>query len=540
MFSGWSLKGKLITAFFAVATVLAVVGVIGYMSLSYVVKNYTHVAEINLPNVLSLANLRTAQKDTVIVVSEMFGNHNSPDLVVAREAEFENAVKKIEAAKTVYLGVEFVPGEQELWDAVDESLKTLIPATKHLIDLSKSGTKEDEATRDHIFVTDYAKHRGEFRIASEKLMEFQVKEGQVWSAQAKSAANISIILVLLASLLGLISAVILGLVLAKSLSTSLRGISAQIAESAAQTTSASTQLSNASQELSAGSTEAAASLEETVSSLEELSSMVKLNADHAKEAGALSQRSREAAEQGEHEIQQLISAMAEMAKGSKKIEEIITVIDDIAFQTNLLALNAAVEAARAGEQGKGFAVVAEAVRNLAQRSSGAAKDITTLIKDSVSKSEHGSKIADKSGAVLKNIVSEVKKVADLNNEISSASQEQFTGISQISKAMNQLDQTTQTNAASSEEVAASAEEMSSQADSLQNLVSDLTKLVDGKNAKTVQQPQPSRKIHGAGAVADRRTPLKMVDAKPRLQDSSKVIPFDSDMSIGKVGSTDGF
>jgi methyl-accepting chemotaxis protein len=271
--------------------------------------------------------------------------------------------------------------------------------------------------------------------------------------------------------------------------------------------------------------------------------MVKLNADHAREASALSHQSREAAEQGEKEITTLISAMADMAKGSKKIEEIISVIDDIAFQTNLLALNAAVEAARAGEQGKGFAVVAEAVRNLAQRSAVAAKDITVLIKDSVEKAESGSKIADSSGEVLKNIVTSVKKVSDLNTEIASASQEQSTGIGQISKAMNQLDQATQTNAASAEEVAASSEEMSSQADALQKMVADLTEIVEGAGIPTAPAIVSQQSKSAFGKQPRPVTQLKLAPAPQTVrqaihENAADAIPFDA--PADKVGTTAGF
>lgn len=267
-----------------------------------------------------------------------------------------------------------------------------------------------------------------------------------------------------------------------SLSKSVNGVIENLTSASDQVSSAAQQIASSSEELSQATTEQASSLEETVATIEELSSMVKVNSENASQAAQLSNETSEIAGRGEQEIRALVSSMGEISHDSKKIADIINVIDDIAFQTNLLALNAAVEAARAGEQGKGFAVVAEAVRSLAQRSSSAAKDITELIKTSVERIETGSQQAERSGAVLVDIVASVKKVTQINNEIASASTEQANGITQISKAMNQLDQVTQVNAASSEEAAASAEELSAQADSMSHVILTLVEVIKGQGA----------------------------------------------------------
>lgn len=335
---------------------------------------------------------------------------------------------------------------------------------------------------------------------------------------------------------------LVGWAMADRVSKHLSRITNNISEAGTQVSAASSQLSSASQQVSSGSTEAAASLEETVSSVEELSSMVKLNADNAKQAAALSITSTKSAEEGETEIRNLISSMKEISQSSKKIEEIINVIDDIAFQTNLLALNAAVEAARAGEQGKGFAVVAEAVRNLAQRSASAAKDITSLIKDSVSQIETGTHIADSSGNVLKNIVTSVKKVSDLNNEIAAASAEQANGIGQISKAMNELDQSTQTNASTSEEMAASATEMSSQAVALGSLVRELMGFIKGVDTgvqHTGDNVIPMKESFSFGPSSLNAKPIQSVRKTKTAAES--IIPFQDEQNRkGKIGTTDGF
>jgi methyl-accepting chemotaxis protein len=295
----------------------------------------------------------------------------------------------------------------------------------------------------------------------------------------------------------------------------LNQVSERLGVSGVELGNVSGQISSVSQSLSAASTESAASLEQTVSSIEELTSMVGRNADSAREAAGLSQGAREAAKKGEVEIRELITAINEISTSSKKIEEIINVIDDIAFQTNLLALNAAVEAARAGDQGKGFAVVADAVRNLAQRSAAAAKDITALIKDSVGKVDRGSSLASNSERALGAIVASVQKMAEINGEIASASSEQASGISQISKAMNQLDQTTQQNAAASEESAASAEQMALQASSLQRLVQDLTAVIHGRDqAQPSSVPSESQWGANHGGPAGGFTPQRRQEVFP--------------------------
>ncbi|MCU7835513.1 MAG: PAS domain-containing protein [gamma proteobacterium symbiont of Taylorina sp.] len=241
--------------------------------------------------------------------------------------------------------------------------------------------------------------------------------------------------------------------------------------------SASGQISSAANEISQGNTdlsqrteEQAASLEETASSMEELTSTVKQNADNSRQANQLAAGARDQAQDGGEVIESTIKAMEEINDSSTKIEDIIGVIDEIAFQTNLLALNAAVEAARAGEQGKGFAVVASEVRSLAQRSAAAAKEIKVLIKDSVEKVEEGSRLVDDSGQTLAEIVTSVRKVSDIIAEIAASSNEQSAGIEQINQAITQLDEVTQQNAALVEEAAAASESMDDQSTSLNEMM----------------------------------------------------------------------
>ena len=249
---------------------------------------------------------------------------------------------------------------------------------------------------------------------------------------------------------------------------------------------ASREIAEGNADLSRRTEEQAASLEKTAASMEELSATVKQNADNAKQANQLAAAASSVAIKGGDAVSEVVATMSAINTSSKKIEDIISVIDGIAFQTNILALNAAVEAARAGEQGRGFAVVAGEVRNLAQRSASAAKEIKELITDSVSKTTEGTKQVENAGNTMQEIVTSVKRVSDIIGEIAAASQEQSLGIAQVNDAIMKMDDVTQQNTALVEEAAAAAESMLEQADELMNAVSVFQLEGEGKRGSNGQ------------------------------------------------------
>ncbi len=258
----------------------------------------------------------------------------------------------------------------------------------------------------------------------------------------------------------------------------LKSMNASLAEVVAQVRTGTDTIATASQQIAAGNIdlssrteEQASSLEETASSMEELTSTVKQNAENARQANQLVGATADVAVKGGRVVGEVVDTMASIKNSSRKIADIIGVIDGIAFQTNILALNAAVEAARAGEQGRGFAVVASEVRNLAQRSAMAAKEIKALIEDSVDKVEAGGRLVDEAGKTMDEIVGSVKRVTDIMGEIAAASAEQSSGIEQVNQAITQMDDVTQQNAALVEEAAAAAESLQAQAGKLADAVS---------------------------------------------------------------------
>ena len=293
----------------------------------------------------------------------------------------------------------------------------------------------------------------------------------------------------------------------RSMRDSLLSTIANIKTSADTIATASQEIASGNLDLSSRTEQQAGSIEETASAMEELTATVKQNADNARQANQLAESASEVAIQGGSVVGQVVQTMEGITDSSRKIAEIIGVIDGIAFQTNILALNAAVEAARAGEQGRGFAVVASEVRSLAQRSASAAKEIKSLIDDSVAKVDTGSKLVEQAGATMTEVVASVRRVTDIVGEISSASQEQSAGIAEVGRAITQMDEGTQQNAALVEQAAAAAQSLQDQAATLAGLVGRFQ--TDGSQARTVAAAPAAVK------PAARPAPAASASAAPR-------------------------
>jgi methyl-accepting chemotaxis protein len=317
----------------------------------------------------------------------------------------------------------------------------------------------------------------------------------------------------------------------KEMNANLLQIVGQVRQGTEAIASASQQIAAGNLDLSSRTEEQASSLEETASSMEELTSIVKQNADNARQANTLASSASEVAQKGGAVVAQVVDTMGSINQSSRKIVDIIGVIDSIAFQTNILALNAAVEAARAGEQGRGFAVVAAEVRTLAQRSASAAKEIKELIGDSVDKVNAGTQLVDQAGATMHEIVGSIRRVTDIMGEIAAASQEQTAGIEQINQAIAQMDQATQQNAALVEEAAAAAQAMKDQADQLSGQVDQFK--IDSAHAAV-----PAR---AAAVPATRRTAAPAAAPAvpaPRVRASGAPVKPVDKLALAKLGNGD--
>jgi methyl-accepting chemotaxis protein len=534
---------KLILSFLLILSMMVCMGVFAIGQMAKVNQTSTDMEENWMPSVratsdmnTNIANLRIAELQHILSTDD------------ADMDKFEAAMAKAQAAfdknRAEYLPLISSPEEKALYDSFSKNWDEYLAEHKKVLALSRANQNDEaralvqgNAQQQYLEAADDLLKLANLNVAGGKDASHQ---GNLLYSSSRLWVTVTVVA---AVVIGLSLALTISRIIARPLEAavdvaktvargdltarivvasrdetgqlleslqemndSLSSMVLQVRVSAETIATASSQISAGNLDLSSRTEQQASSLEETASSMEEMTSTVKQNADNARQANQLAIAASEVALQGGDVVTQVVTTMTSINASSRKIVDIIGVIDGIAFQTNILALNAAVEAARAGEQGRGFAVVASEVRNLAQRSAAAAKEIKSLIDDSVENVDIGARLVDRAGTTMQAIVDSVRSVTDIMCEISSATEEQTSGIEQINQAIAQMDEVTQQNAALVEEAAAAAGSLQAQTVTLTQLVSVFDTGTAGAKPAAIAPPRPaSASRHVAHSTAAKPT-----------------------------------
>jgi len=415
----------------------------------------------------------------------------------------------------------------DLYKSVQELIaQTRNPKTIEILRTIESQSKAYQAAlKELAFVIDETKKDNAIRIksaaeviaAAEAVVNIGLKNIDELSTESDASLDTASVVMIVGLILAVLMSIVVAVFIIRSIVKIVTESIKSLSEGTNQVVSASEQISSASVSLAEGASSQASSVEQVSATIEQATASNNQNAENSREANLLAQHSNDAAKVGNQRVVELMGAMEQITASSQKISRIIKTIDEIAFQTNLLALNAAVEAARAGEHGLGFAVVAEEVKNLAERSAGAAKEITGIIEASIDQVKAGTEVANKTKESFTEILNGIKKTSDLIGEIAISAKEQAEGMNQIATAMGSVDQITQQNASASEETAAAAEELNAQALSMLDNVSELALLAGFDMGKENRAPKTTKRL-SAPVMAPKR--LGMSAKKPMSKPSS--------------------
>ncbi|MCP4116697.1 MAG: hypothetical protein GY737_15055 [Desulfobacteraceae bacterium] len=488
LFNSLKIGSVLALGFSCMILLMAMIGIIGFKSITSIQQNLQEFFSVKLPCVASLIEAdRDLHKLLVAERSMIFANSRS-DVFKVLLNDYETSLKNSEEHLNKYKQLITNPEEKALLSRYEKIREEWEVVSRKIVDGRKADTRTGRREALDLSLGLAQDKFAEMLTYLEQLTKLNFNAVQKNNEATSATYRIPIITLFCFVGAGLVIGILLSWTISKSITKSINRIIQGLSESANNVTSASGNVSSSSQVMAEGAYEQSASIEETSSSMEEMASMTKQNADNAGTADSLMKEANHVVITANESMEKLIGSMGDISKASEETSKIIKIIDEIAFQTNLLALNAAVEAARAGEAGAGFAVVSDEVRNLAMRAAEAAKDTAELIDGTVKKVDEGSELVTTTNEAFTRVAESASKVGNLVAEISVASREQSVGIEQMNRAIAEMERIVQQNTAVAEESASASEEMNAQAEHLKSYVMELDMFVTGKRKEKIAEP----------------------------------------------------